>query len=255
MSAFQDTMKKWKERYRVGIRRWSGFMERQGFYVMLGVCVAVIIGSAIWTRSSQVPVIPPETLNDDLTANLEAGSEAEFVQRMSDVNWVTSQPDGSTIAPLQDAAVMSVPDNSTLDHPQMEWPLKGDVLRTHSDTVPVFLPTLGVWATHDGIDIAAKVGDPVHVVLSGTISAAYEDPLLGNVIEVQHPGGFTTRYAGLSTLELLKVGDPVKTGQLLAPLGQPIAVESEDPPHLHFEILRDGKWVDPMEYLLKDSPE
>lgn len=230
-------------------------MERQGFYVMLGVCVAVIIGSAIWTRSSQVPVIPPENVTGDLADNLEVGSEADFVQRMSDVNWVTSQPGGSTAAPWQEAAVISVPDHTMLDHPQMAWPLQGEVLRMHSEAAPVFLPTLGAWATHDGIDIAAKMGDPVHAVLSGTISAAYEDPLLGNVIEVQHPGGFTTRYAGLSTLELLKVGDPVKTGQLLAPLGQPIAVENEDPAHLHFEVLRDGKWVDPMEYLPKNSSE
>ncbi len=269
MSGFRDTWKRIQEGGRVISQRWNVLMERQGFYVMLGICVAIIVGTAIWTRTGSPPVEPPESLQE----GAEAGSEADFVQRLSDVTWTGEQPEGLETLENYDslgdaqsvlgagqagvgqtetggedshlAAARSTPDN-----PALSWPVKGEVLRTHTGVEPVFLPTLGAWATHDGIDIQAKPGDPVNAALSGTISAAYEDPMLGKVIEVQHPGGFVTRYTGLATLELLRVGDPVKTGQLLSPLGDLGAQESEDPSHLHFEVLRDGEWVDPQEYLV-----
>ena len=234
-------------------------MERQGFYVMLGVCVAIIVGTAIWTRSAAPPATPPEYLQQQ---GAEAGSEAEFVQRLSDVIWTGSGSgdlDGAAVGAGQAGSLAGGPQSTaapaagigTPDLPALSWPVSGEVLRLHSGDRPVFLPTLNAWGTHDGIDIRANIGDPVNAALSGTVSAVYEDPLLGNVMEVQHPGGLTTRYAGLATLELLQVGDPVKTGQLLSPLGRPGAWESEDPPHLHFEVLRDGEWVDPQGYLIQ----
>jgi len=236
---------------------WRAFMERQGFYVMLGVCVAIIVGTAIWTRSGSPPVAPPEIPPQ----GAEAGSEAEFVQRLSDVTWTGSGLSGQAEEPVgagQSGASGDNPQsptvtaaNGTPDLPALSWPVNGEVLRVHSGDLPVFLPTLGAWATHDGIDIRASIGDPVNAAFSGTVSAAYEDPMLGNVIELQHPGGLTTRYASLATLELLRVGDPVKTGQLLSPLGKPGAWESQDPPHLHFEVQKDGEWVDPQGYLIK----
>ncbi|MCL2544403.1 MAG: M23 family metallopeptidase [Clostridia bacterium] len=235
------------------MRGWSAFMERQGFYVMLGVCVAVIVGTAIWTRSGSPPLAPPEYLQQ----GAQAGSEAEFVQRLSDVTWTgpaSSGQAGAAVGAGQSGASGAAAPAAGIgapDHPALSWPVSGEVLRPHSGDRPVFLPTLGAWGTHEGIDIRASVGDPVNAALSGTVSAAYEDPLLGSVIEVQHPGGLTTRYIGLATLELLRVGDPVKTGQLLSPLGKPGAWESEDPPHLHFEVLRDGEWVDPQGYLIQ----
>lgn len=252
MSGFRDTAKRAREGFRVAIRHWGAFMERQGFYVMLGICVAIIVGTAIWTRTGTPPVTPPEVLQE----GAEAGSEAEFVQRLSDVTWTGAELDSSLTAlgagqagisagAVQDAAAKGTPDN-----PSLTWPVSGEVLRAHTGDQPVFLPTLGAWATHDGIDIQAKVGDPVNAALSGTVSAIYEDPMQGGVIEVQHPGGFVTRYAGLASLDLLRVGDPVKTGQLLSPLGNPGAWESEDPTHLHFEVLRDDQWIDPQIYLI-----
>ena len=255
MSGIRDIAKRARERCRAAMGGWSAFMERQGFYVMLGVCVAIIVGTAIWTRSGSPPVTPPESLPQ----GAEAGSEAEFVQRLSDVMWTGAGMSGQTEEPVgagqsgfePQSTATPTSGGGTPELPALSWPVNGEVIRPHSGDVPVFLPTLGAWATHDGIDIRANMGDPVNAALSGTVSAAYDDPMLGNVIEVQHPGGLTTRYAGLATLDLLRVGDPVKTGQLLSPLGKPGAWESQDPPHLHFEVLRDGQWVDPQGYLIK----
>jgi murein DD-endopeptidase MepM/ murein hydrolase activator NlpD len=229
-------------------------MERQGFYAMLGLCVAIIVGTAIWTRAGSPPVTPPANAADEAgeageDAGTAVGGDPDFVQRLSDVTWTYSDPDAPEVSPWPDVSAGSAAVQGAPDRPSLAWPVRGEVLRAHSQTEPVYLPTLGAWAVHDGLDIAAKAGDPVNAALSGTVGAAYADPMLGNVLEVQHPGGLTSRFAGLATLNLLRVGDPVKTGQLLSPLGSPMPLESEDPPHLHFELLKDGEWVDPREYL------
>lgn len=256
MSGFRDVMKRGRERCRGAMSRWNALMERQGFYVMLGVCVAIIVGTAVWTRSGTPPVTPPEYAQPDA----ETGNDAEFVQQLSDVIWT-----GSGVRPQSEQTVGAGQSGATVDAGQsaavpgadigalasLNWPVSGEIFRPHTGNRPVFMPTLDAWSTHDGIDIQAAVGDPVNAALSGTVSAAREDPLLGSVLELQHPGGLTTRYAGLATLSLLQVGDPVKTGQLLSPLGKPGAWESQDPPHLHFEVLKDGEWVDPQEHLVQ----
>lgn len=96
-----------------------------------------------------------------------------------------------------------------------------------------------------GIDLAAKVGDPVKasqegkVVYSGNALRGY-----GNLIIVKHNNNLLTAYAHNKTL-LVKEGDSVKVGQKIAEAGQ----SDSDRPKLHFEVRKAGKPVNPLEYL------
>ncbi len=240
MRTVRDWGNRAMEAARAGLKKSSAFMQQWGFYGMLGVCVAVIIGTAIWTRGQTPPVQPPPEVAVQPQDTIAPFAVAQAEQQV--IHWTTAAP---TMPPPVEQAFQQ----GLTDTPILTWPVSGTVQRAHTDDVPVFLPTLGIWAVHDGIDIAARTGDTVRAAMSGTVSAAYSDPLLGQVMELAHPGGWTTRYAGLKTLELLRVGDPVKAGQTLSPLGDPLPLEADDAPHLHFELLRDNQWVDPETYL------
>ena len=238
-------MNKWDEaRERAGkaAQAAAAFFEKNGFYCMLALCVAVIAGTAVYTRTSTPEVTPPPGYEEQ---DLSAGAQDEGVQMLKDVQ-ASAEPTASpspapTVIPLATGA----PAASLLKDSKLSWPIKGEVMREHVVSSIVYFPTLEAWGTHTGMDIAGKAGDAVKAPMSGTVEKLYVDPMWGNVMEIAHPGGLRTRYMGLETLTLLKEGDPVKEGQLLSPLGAAPLCEQADGVHLHFETLVDGEATDP----------
>lgn len=106
-------------------------------------------------------------------------------------------------------------------------------------------PFTGRRAHHDGVDIAGKKGDPIEVVASGIVSFSGERSGYGNLVEVNHGNGYVTRY-GHNAINLVKEGDKVDKGQIVAMMG---STGRSTGPHVHFEVWRDGKIVNPIKYL------
>jgi murein DD-endopeptidase MepM/ murein hydrolase activator NlpD len=125
---------------------------------------------------------------------------------------------------------------------QLNRPIQGDIITAFSES-PVYYESLGDWRAHTGIDIAADEGVSVGAAADGSVSAVEDDPLYGTVVTVSHQGGLTTIYAGLSGASV-KQGDQVKAGQELGRLGA-VPAEAEEETHLHFEVQKDGTFVDP----------
>lgn len=130
-------------------------------------------------------------------------------------------------------------------------PLGSEILRDYSGDAPKYNATLGDWRTHNGIDFKGTDGEPVKAVAYGVIKNIYEDTLLGTVVEIDHGNGMLARYCGFNkdTLEIKK-GNKVESGGLLGYLGT-VPFEKDDLPHLHFEVIYNGKNVEPMEVLGK----
>ncbi len=122
--------------------------------------------------------------------------------------------------------------------PRMAWPLQGKILAPYG--------TQGS-QKNDGIDIQATTGEPVKAADGGTVIYAGSDVAhLGNLLLVQHQGGYITAYGNNEAL-LVKKGDAVKKGQTIAKAGNSGGAAS---PRVHFEVRRGGsKTVDPMTVL------
>lgn len=105
---------------------------------------------------------------------------------------------------------------------------------------------------HTGIDIEAPVDTPVMAVMEGTVVEWKNDENYGLTLLISHGNGCTTRYAHLSKIaeDAMEPGDTVEKGQIIAYSGESGKVTG---PHLHFEILIDGKAVDPEPYLIAAS--
>lgn len=106
-------------------------------------------------------------------------------------------------------------------------------------------PTKGASTYHKGQDWATPVGTTVVASCGGRVSKAGWGSGYGYVIYIDHEDGRQTRYAHLSKI-LVKVGDYVKQGQKIALSGN---TGISTGPHLHFEILINGKQVNPLKYL------
>ncbi|RLA06746.1 MAG: hypothetical protein DRQ51_08460 [Gammaproteobacteria bacterium] len=101
---------------------------------------------------------------------------------------------------------------------------------------------------HAGVDIAAKYGSDVISVASGIISKVVSKKGYGKMVEIKHGDGIFTRYAHNSRA-MVKVGDKVKAGTVIAKIGQ---TGRSTGPHVHFEVVQNGKKVNPITFIQKN---
>ncbi|AXV15440.1 peptidase [Neorhizobium sp. SOG26] len=106
-------------------------------------------------------------------------------------------------------------------------------------------PFLGRLALHAGIDFKAETGQPVKSTGSGKVTIAGPAAGYGNLVEVDHGQGITTRYGHLSRI-LVREGDTVATGDVIGRAG---STGRSTGPHVHYEVRRDSNPVDPVHFL------
>jgi murein DD-endopeptidase MepM/ murein hydrolase activator NlpD len=99
---------------------------------------------------------------------------------------------------------------------------------------------------HYGLDLGAYEGDPISAFADGTVLSVQELDGYGKTVLIQHDGGFSTLYAHCSQT-LVETGATVKRGQRIALAGQTGKVTG---PHLHFELLYNGSYLNPEFYLV-----
>jgi murein DD-endopeptidase MepM/ murein hydrolase activator NlpD len=100
-------------------------------------------------------------------------------------------------------------------------------------------------AMHSGIDFRAEQGSPVRAGGPGRVVAAEYSGGYGNMVEIDHGGGITTRYAHLSQMSVQE-GQQVGAGQIIGRVG---STGRSTGPHLHYETRIDGDAVDPQRFL------
>lgn len=104
---------------------------------------------------------------------------------------------------------------------------------------------------HAGLDLVARAGQLISSAGRGVVVFSGWNGAHGKHVEVQHPGGVISRYSHLSQL-LVEVGGEVGRGD---PIGLAGSTGSSTGPHLHFELLRNGMPVDPLEELSQPPPQ
>jgi len=106
-------------------------------------------------------------------------------------------------------------------------------------------PFTGRAAFHKGIDFAGREGNDIVAVASGVVTWAGGRDGYGEMVEVNHGNGYVTRYAH-NAENLVSVGHTVKRGDIIARMGDTGRATG---PNLHFEVLRDGRAVDPRTFI------
>jgi murein DD-endopeptidase MepM/ murein hydrolase activator NlpD len=160
-------------------------------------------------------------------------------------NGKTNAPPGANVhvsapaaEPTIEQTVATTPGDTTSRAPSFRWPVRGRIITGFGPK------TNG--QQNDGINLAVPEGTSVKAAEDGVVAyAGNELKGYGNLILVRHGNGFVTAYAHASEL-MVKRGDPVKRGQIIARAGQTGTVSS---PQLHFEIRKGASPVDPTQYL------
>ncbi len=111
-------------------------------------------------------------------------------------------------------------------------------------TTSRFHPILKTWRAHRGVDYAAPTGTPVQATGNGVIVHRARESTYGNRIDIQHPNGWTTRYAHMNAFARgFSVGSRIKQGDIIGYVGMTGLATG---PYLHYEMLLHGRHEDPL---------
>jgi murein DD-endopeptidase MepM/ murein hydrolase activator NlpD len=131
------------------------------------------------------------------------------------------------------------------------WPTTGRISQPYGCTGVVYNPKRGSCKHfHDGIDVVDGYGTPVRTIAAGVVSYAgwnpYDQEGRAYVVDVVHTDGYVSRYGHLIAGDKVKAGDLVHTGEIIGRMG---STGKSTGTHLHFEVLLNGKDIDPMSVL------
>ncbi|MFZ5968904.1 MAG: peptidoglycan DD-metalloendopeptidase family protein [Bacillota bacterium] len=250
--------------------------DKEGFYIILFLCVCIVAVTAVWVTKSHIDRLAVEdernvglvdrSIEEKPTANeesistedlpvvviekdkmptLETAAETDqTANKSAEKVKPNAKPSQSNTAAVQETS-QSMPKTKAV----MKLPVMGQIGMDYAADTLTYSKTLEQYMTHYGIDIMAEENTPVLAVLAGEVVEVTVDSGLGVTIAIAHEGDIITKYANLSTAQMVKVGDWVEQGQVISGVGRSGIFEIADGPHLHFEVLIDGQNVDPKKYL------
>lgn len=128
-------------------------------------------------------------------------------------------------------------------------PTEGEIICEFAKDNLIYSETLKEWITHTAIDIKADKTSVIKSAADGIVRSIVNDPRYGLTVIIEHDDGYETVYSNLLTAEFVVEGEEVKQGQTIGTVGNTAAFESEMECHLHFELLKNGEYVDPSIYL------
>lgn len=232
------------------------FFNGKGFYLVACACM-IAVGAAAWSAIEQLPSPPVE---GDETASYTSSVNSEAPLEQTPVDAVVSdQPDDRpTQSPLpedtediEDIEDILQGDTTQTAAPVATFfvpPVVGEIIKPFSATELQYSETFCDMRLHLGLDIAAEQGAAVTSAGEGVIKEVKQSALLGNYVIIDHGNGVLIKYCGLADAPPVKVGDTVDSKTQIGVLAA-LPCESVERSHLHVEVTKDDKPVDPLTLL------
>lgn len=254
--------------------RLARLIEKDGFYIILFICVCVVAITTVLVSKRNLTESNKNNLSEmedfiiiddelDLESSLEMPRieeekivqepieeipefEEEELNEYEEAKETMAEPENEEMEEDLEFVEKELPPKST---ETMIAPVKGTIGADFTKDSLIYSETLEEWTGHKGIDILAEEGSQVVAALSGIVQEVYNDELWGIVIIVDHGHGLMTKYANLSTADMVKEGIKVNKGDVIGKVGKTASIEMMMKPHIHFEVIKDGISIDPKEHI------
>ena len=215
--------------------------NRAAVLIVLILIVAVTVIISVTVASNRAKKDKIDTSDTGKTTETQQKDDST-TQRPAQ----TQKPAETQKQPADTSASVDVTDKM----PSFVLPASGVLSTKHDPDMQVHSSTMNDLRVHLGIDIVTEAGAAVYSAADGTVSKIWEDTLMGNCIMIKHSGDCYTIYKNLSATlpEGISEGASVRSGQLIASVGDSAMVEIGEEPHLHFEMTVADLMVDPLEY-------
>lgn len=237
---------------------FSSLYTGKGFYITSAVClslIAIAIGVIYKASTNLISEIAYDTNTSISFATEQAKADKKdeadprltqtTTEKETTVKQTTTAP-STTKAPKEKTTLATTEEPTKADYGNTSYilPCEDEILKDYSPT-PVYDETMDDWRVHKAIDFTCEKGTPVYSVGNGRVTKVYADTSYGYCIEIDF-GDFTGRYCGLEQGTTVKFDAVIKKGDTVGKTGD-LPCESGQEPHFHFEVLKDGKNVDPID--------
>ncbi|MCW1429327.1 M23 family metallopeptidase [Novosphingobium sp. JCM 18896] len=191
---------------------------------------------------------PEKPSESAISADSKGFGDAQFERMMQ--GWHTAPSPVPQLAALLDAAPKKSLNSTPSAHPEpVEGVAPSSAPLAHFRQTSAFgyrlHPILGIMKNHKGIDLAAAEGTPIRATADGTVTRAAWSGGYGLMVELNHRNHTETRYGHMSRLAV-NPGERVTKGSIIGYVG---STGRSTGPHLHYEVLVDGRAVDPSAYM------
>ena len=210
-------------------------------FLIIALCIVLLSTAVVWRYTTR-----PENGGTDLAENETPNNGLQAQDDDHHIQGVQGVTDDNEIALGEDNAEEAKTDQ--LDLKSMKAPLSGELTREFTMDDLVYYEVIGEWRVHAGIDIKPKDTLLIESALKGKVEAVNNSEITATEIIIDHGNNVKTLYNNLVSANV-KAGDTVEKGQVIGNLGKTVSIESLDGAHLHFELIVDGKQVNPLDYI------
>lgn len=236
------------------LEKISSFASGKGFYIILALCAAAIGVSGyvlFFTGNGQEPitaeVIPPPVVE----APRPVVPDAPVIKKEPVIEQKKEEPKPAPKAAPAAKKEAEIPAKAA----EAAAPLvAGEFIGPVADKQPArvftagnlaFDETMGDWRVHTGTDFNGGAGDQVCAIGDGTVKAVFVDELAGTCVTIDHGNEIISTVRGLMKNATVKEGASIKMGDVIGGIGT-MPSESKQAPHVHLEVEKKGKLVDPV---------
>lgn len=188
-----------------------------------------------------------EVPSEEVPANETTETNTEVVEEVGQPETTITPDEPDTVtdtnAPTENEVI------ETKKEINFAKPTEGEIICEYAKDNLIYSETLKEWITHTAIDIKADKTSVIKSAADGVVKSIVNDPRYGLTVVIEHDEGYETVYSNLLTAEFVVEGEEVTQGQTIGTVGNTASFESEMECHLHFELLKDGEYLDPTIYL------
>jgi len=248
------------------LKKVAAFFEGKGFYLILFLCVAAIGVSGLMMNADRKAEEEKLNLEQQMEDYVNPSGESEVAENLEltipeageedliefkdgegtsaeTATGETAESGGSEEASAESDDVVAEPETVFVK------PVAGGIVSAVSAGELVYDATFDDWRTNNGMDFAAQPGERVMSIADGTVKSIAHDEMYGTVVTISHDNGIESSYYNLMPNVLVAEGDNVAVNEVIGGLGSDALFESNEDPHLHIEITKDGVMIDPAEIL------
>lgn len=213
------------ESYRNKNSKVLSFLKKKGILILIGVLVLGISGSIIGymvkVNSEKGPI-----------KNSEKGFEGK-IPVVDDDKTVNKPKKVVDVEPAKEGKLI------------YNRPVDCNISHDFSGSVPVFSESMNDWRLHQGVDYSTEEPLEVKACAEGIVEDVYYDGLMGQTVVIIHPDDTKTVYQSLAEDVKVIKGQTVKSRDIIGYTSDTAVSEGDRNAHLHFAVIKDGKYVDP----------